>query len=46
MSSQDSEGESYVSNYVVDPKIFGEIYPYLWFTEEEETDPEEAEHAS
>ena len=36
MSSQDSEGESHVDPYVSDPKIFREIYPYLWTSEEEE----------
>jgi hypothetical protein len=47
MSSQDSDGESYVSHYVVDPRIFGDIYPYLWSTnEEEDTDLEETEDAS
>ena len=32
MSSQDSEGD----HYVADPKIFREIYPYLWTSDEEE----------
>ena len=36
MSCQDSEGESHVDPYVPDPKIFREIYPYLWTSEEEE----------
>ena len=47
MSSQDSDGESYVSHYIADPKIFGEIYPYLWSTEEEgDTNVEETRDAS
>ena len=38
MSSQGSEGD----HYVADPKIFREIYPYLWASEEEgDTDLEE-----
>ena len=36
MSSEDSDGESYVSHYVADPRIFGDIYPYLWSTDEEQ----------
>ena len=47
MSTHDSDGESYVSHYVADPKIFGDIYPYLWSTdEEEEIDLEEIKDAS
>ena len=47
MSWQDSNGECYVSHYVADPKIFEDIYPYLWPTDEEEdTDLEETGDAN
>ena len=36
MSSQDSEGESYVVDYLADPKVYGEVEHYGWTTEEEE----------
>jgi hypothetical protein len=36
MSSQDSDGESFVSHYVANPKIYGDIDPYGWFEEEEQ----------
>ena len=36
MSSQDSEGESYVADYLTDPKVYGEVEHYGWTTEEEE----------
>ena len=35
MSSQDSDGESFVSHYVANPRIYGDIDPYGWSTEEE-----------
>ena len=46
MSSHNSDGESYISHYVPDPKIFGDIYPYLWATDEQEdTDLEKTKDA-
>ena len=36
MSSQDSEGESYVDDYLADPKVYGEVEHCGWTTEEEE----------
>ena len=36
MSSQDSEGESYVADYLADPKVYGDVEHYSWTTEEEE----------
>ena len=36
MSSQDSEGESYVADYLTDPKVYGDLEHYGWTTEEEE----------
>ena len=36
MSSQDSEGESYVADYLADPKVYGDLEHYGWTTEEEE----------
>ena len=36
MSSQDSKGESYVADYLADPKVYGEVEHYGWTTEEEE----------
>ena len=36
MSSQDSEGESYVANYLADPKVYGDLEHGGWTTEEEE----------
>ena len=36
MSSQDSEGESYVANYLADPKVYGDLDHSGWTTEEEE----------
>ena len=36
MSSQDSEGESYVADYIADPKVYGDLEHYAWTTEEEE----------
>ena len=36
MSSQDSEGESYVADYLADPKVYGDLEHCGWTTEEEE----------
>ena len=36
MSSQDSEGESYVADYLTDPKVYGDLEHGGWTTEEEE----------
>ena len=36
MSSQDSEGESYVADYVADPKVYVDLEHYGWTTKEEE----------
>src|SRR3954465_13481671 len=36
MSSQDSEGESYVDDYLANPKVYGDVEHVGWTTEEEE----------
>ena len=36
MSSQDSGGESYVVDYLVDPKVYGDLEHDGWTSEEEE----------
>jgi hypothetical protein len=36
MSSQDSEGESYVADYIANPKSYGDVEHYGWTTDEEE----------
>ena len=36
MSSQDSEGKSYVADYLADPKVYGDVEHCGWTTEEEE----------
>ena len=36
MSSQDSEGESYVADYLTDPKVYGDLGHDGWTSEEEE----------
>ena len=36
MSSHDSEGESYVADYLADPKVYGDVEHCGWTTEEEE----------
>ena len=36
MSSQDSEGASYVADYITNPEVYGEEDPYGWTTDEEE----------
>jgi hypothetical protein len=38
MSSQDSEGESYVADYIANPKSYGDVEHYGWTTDEEEED--------
>ena len=35
MSSQDSEAESHVSDLIANPRVYGDIDPYGWSTEEE-----------
>ena len=35
MSSQDSEGESYVADYLANPKVYGDLDRYGWTTDEE-----------
>ena len=40
MSSQDSEGGSYVADYLADPKVYGDVEHCGWTTEEEEEDNE------
>ena len=47
MSSQDSEGESYVVDYLADPKVYGDVEHCCWTTEEEEDyEPKENEETS
>ena len=36
MSSQDSEGESYVADFIANPKSYGDEGHYSWTSEEEE----------
>ena len=36
MSSQDLEGESYVDDYLANPKVYGDVEHDDWTTEEEE----------
>ena len=36
MSSQDSEGESYVDDYLANPKVYGDVEDDGWTMEEEE----------
>ena len=36
MSFQDSEGESYVADYLADPKVYGDLEHGGWTTEEEQ----------
>ena len=36
MSSQDLKGESYVADYLADPKVYGGVENCGWTTEEEE----------
>ena len=46
MSSQDSEGERYVADYLVDPKVYGDLDHSCWPTEEEDYEPNENEESS
>ena len=47
MSSQDSEGESYVVDYIAEPKVYGDLEPFGWTMEEEEDyDPKGKEETS
>ena len=47
MSSQDSEGESYVADYLADPKVYGDVEHCGWTTEEEEDyEPKRKEETS
>ena len=47
MSSQDSEGESYVADYLADPKVYGDVEHCVWTTEEEEDyEPKRKEETS
>ena len=47
MSSQDSDGESYVADYLADPKVYGDLEHCGWTTEEEEDyDPKGKEETS
>ena len=47
MSSHDSEGESYVVDYLADPKVYGDLEHCGWTTEEEEDyDPKGKEETS
>ena len=47
MSSKDSEGESYIADYIANPKAYGDVEHYGWTTEEEEYyDPKGKEETS
>ena len=46
MSSQDSEGESYVADYLANPKVYGDVEHYGWNTEEEDYEPKRKEETS
>ena len=47
MSSQDSEGESYVPDFLADPKVYRDLDHSGWTTEEEEDyEPKEKEETS
>ena len=47
MSSQDSEGQSYMADYIANPKVYGDVEHYGWTTEEEEDyDPKGKEETS
>ena len=47
MSSQDSERESYVADYLVDPKVYRDLGHCGWTTEEEEDyEPKRKEETS
>ena len=47
MSSQDSEGESYVADFTTNPKSYGDVEHYGWTSDEEEDYyPKEKEETS
>ena len=47
MSSQDLEGESYMADYIANPKVYGDVEHYGWTTEEEEDyDPKRKEETT
>ena len=47
MSSQDSEGESYISDYITNTKVYGDVEHYGWTAEQEEDyDPKGKEETS
>ena len=47
MSSQDSEGESYIADYIANSKVYGVVEQYGWISEEDEYyDPEGTEDTS
>ena len=47
MSSQDSEGESYVADYNANPEVYGDVEHYSWTSEDEEDyDPKWEEEIS
>ena len=47
MSSQDLEGESLVADYLANPKVYGDLDPYGWTTDDEEDyDPKGKEQIS
>ena len=35
MSSQDSDGESYVADYIADPKVYGDVECHGWTSDDE-----------
>ena len=47
MFSQDSEGESYVADHLANPKVYGDLEPYGWTTDEgEDYEPKGKEQTS
>ena len=47
MSAQDSEGGSYVVDYIANPKVYGDVEHYSWTSEEDEDyDPKGEEETS
>ena len=47
MLSQDSDGESYMADYIANPKVHGDVEHYGWTTKEEEDyDPKGKEEPS
>ena len=47
MLSQDSERESYMADYIANPKVYGDVEHYGWTTEEEEDyDPKRKEETT